>query len=251
MFSRSWRLACQSPPTFHYASKHRPTSTYAYCRVYSCSTNTWALSSQHNGHWRFSLLSTRLRHHNPTAWAYRNNLPPSHISRPRRTMSSDAEYASFLDKANQDTGSAEAKGASKKSYSTDSVNTGVPKALEQVDEVYTSDADEAFEPVALKFDGSSVSAGEEMAYESPGRSMLIDTDDLKSLLGGEKKVEEVKQKLFESQYKSVMDAVKKAGDGQVKVFRVELSETRAEYYVVSVDSDQGRLVGLKALSVES
>ena len=45
--------------------------------------------------------------------------------------------------------------------------------------------------------------------------------------------------------------MKKAGNGEVKVFRVELEGTRAEYYVVSVDKNGGKVVGLKALSVES
>ena len=45
--------------------------------------------------------------------------------------------------------------------------------------------------------------------------------------------------------------MKKAGDGKVKVFRVEHGSTRSEYYVVSVDEKEGRVVGLKALSVES
>lgn len=53
------------------------------------------------------------------------------------------------------------------------------------------------------------------------------------------------------QYKSVVEAVRQAGHGQVRVFRVEHGRTRAEYYVVSVDEQEGRLVGLKALSVES
>tara|TARA_R110002003_G_scaffold9_26_gene608 strand:- start:5503 stop:5760 length:258 start_codon:yes stop_codon:yes gene_type:complete len=75
-------------------------------------------------------------------------------------------------------------------------------------------------------------------------------DDLSKLLGG-KDVEEVKPKNFESQYKKVIDAVKKAGSGDVKVFRVEIDKTRAEYYVVAVDEKEGRVVGLKALSVES
>jgi len=75
-------------------------------------------------------------------------------------MSSDADYAAFLDKANQDTGSAETKDASqKKSYGTKSVNTAVPKILEQVEEYYVSDSDEPFEPVALEFKGDNVSAG--------------------------------------------------------------------------------------------
>jgi hypothetical protein len=80
-------------------------------------------------------------------------------------MSSDADYAAFLDKANQDTGAAEAKSASQKqSYGTKSVNTAVPEVLEQVEEYYVSDADEPFEPVALKFEGGSVDAG----MPSPG-----------------------------------------------------------------------------------
>lgn len=77
------------------------------------------------------------------------------------------------------------------------------------------------------------------------------TGDLKKLLGGDKDVEEVKGTDFESQYKKVIDAVKKAGNGDVKVFKVEIDGTRAEYYVVGVDEKEGRIVGLKALSVES
>jgi predicted aspartyl protease len=74
---------------------------------------------------------------------------------------------------------------------------------------------------------------------------------LKKLLGGDKDVEEVKQKSFETQYKKVIDAVKQAGNGDVKVFKVEIDGTRAEYYVVTVDEKERRVVGLKALSVES
>jgi len=70
-------------------------------------------------------------------------------------MSSDADYASFLDKANQDTGGATAA-QTKKSYGTESVNTKVPKALEGIEEYYVSDADEPFEPVALEFDGKDI-----------------------------------------------------------------------------------------------
>ena len=76
-------------------------------------------------------------------------------------------------------------------------------------------------------------------------------DDLKTLLGGNKDVEEVKTKGFESQYKKVIDAVKGAGNGEAKVFRVQIDGTRAEYYVVTVDEKEGRVVGLKALAVES
>ena len=73
-------------------------------------------------------------------------------------MSSDAEYAAFLDKANEDVQPAAQQDVGKTGYGTKSVNTAVPKALESVEEYYVSDADEPFEPVALEFDGSSVSA---------------------------------------------------------------------------------------------
>lgn len=76
-----------------------------------------------------------------------------------RTMSSDADYAAFLDKANQDTGSGDVKEASQKSYGTKSVNTAVPSGLKEVKEYYISESDEPFEPVALEFEGSSVSSG--------------------------------------------------------------------------------------------
>jgi hypothetical protein len=148
---------------------------------------------------------------------------------------SDADYAAFLDKANQDSSGGDATTQSKK-YGTKSVNTEVPKVLEGVEEYYVSDADEPFEPVALSYDGDSISA-----------------QQLKTLLGHNAEVEEVKMKEFDpkGQYKSVVGAVKKAGSGEVKVFRVEHGGTRAEYYVVSVDGKGGKVVGLKALSVES
>ncbi|ORY18790.1 hypothetical protein BCR34DRAFT_473127 [Clohesyomyces aquaticus] len=151
-------------------------------------------------------------------------------------MSSDADYESFLDKANQDTGGASAQQSSKKLYSTKSVDTKVPKVLESVEEYYTSDADEPFEPVSLKFEGKDV-----------------DADELKKLLGHDAEVSSVGAKEFDpkGQYKKVVDAVKEAGNGDMKVFRVEHGSTRAEYYVVSVDEESKRLVGLKALAVES
>jgi predicted aspartyl protease len=73
---------------------------------------------------------------------------------------------------------------------------------------------------------------------------------MKRLLGGEKAVEEIEVKGFENQYKAVVEAVKRAGNGEVKVFKVEIDGRRAEYYVVAVDGEE-RVVGLKALSVET
>lgn len=49
----------------------------------------------------------------------------------------------------------------------------------------------------------------------------------------------------------MVEAVKGAGNGQVKVFKVGIDGTRSEVWVVAVDEEEGRIVGLKALSVES
>ncbi|KAF2256985.1 hypothetical protein BU26DRAFT_446161 [Trematosphaeria pertusa] len=148
---------------------------------------------------------------------------------------SDADYAAFLDKANQDTSGGEATTQSKK-VGTKSVNTQVPSALQSVEEYYTSDADEPFEPVALSYSGDGISA-----------------QQLKTLLGHNAEVEEIAVKEWDpqGQYAKVVEAVKKVGSGEVKVFRVQHGGTRAEYYVVSLDEKAGRVVGLKALSVES
>lgn len=45
--------------------------------------------------------------------------------------------------------------------------------------------------------------------------------------------------------------MKRAGSGEVKVFRVHHGRSRAEYYVVSLDEKGRRVVGLKAVAVET
>ena len=51
------------------------------------------------------------------------------------------------------------------------------------------------------------------------------------------------------QYKNVLEAVREAGDGRARIYRVDHGKTRAEYYVVGFDGK--RVVGLKAMAVES
>ncbi|KAJ4297481.1 hypothetical protein N0V90_005373 [Kalmusia sp. IMI 367209] len=125
---------------------------------------------------------------------------------------SDADYEAFLNKANEDTGGAEATAQTKK-YGTKSVNTAVPRELESVTETYTSEADEPFEAVALKYEHGSLSSRH-----------------LKELLGHDEEVEELSVKKWDprGQYESVVETVKKV-----------------------VGGDDGKVLGLKALSVES
>lgn len=147
-------------------------------------------------------------------------------------MTSDEDYEAFLNKANQ---ASSGTNTQSKSVGVKSVDTEVPKVLESVDEVFVSDADEPFEPVSLKYKGKS----------------LPSSDELGNLLG--KSVEEISEKQFDSQgqYKKVVDAVKEAGDGKVGFFKAEIGKTRTQYIVLSIDTKHGRIVGLKALAVES
>ena len=69
-------------------------------------------------------------------------------------MSDDA-YASFLDQANQDTGASKASTKSK-AATTKAVDTDVPVTLQKVDQYYTSESDEPFEPVSLKWSGKNM-----------------------------------------------------------------------------------------------
>ncbi len=52
------------------------------------------------------------------------------------------------------------------------------------------------------------------------------------------------------EYTEIIERVEKAGNGAgVKVFRVEVSKTRAEYYIVTVG--ERMLIGVVAKAVES
>ena len=75
----------------------------------------------------------------------------THLS---RTMS-DGAYSSFLDQANQDTGASKASTKSK-SAATKAVDTDVPATLQKVDQYYTSESDEPFEPVSLVWSGKNM-----------------------------------------------------------------------------------------------
>ena len=70
-------------------------------------------------------------------------------------MSSDDAYSSFLEQANQDTGASKSS-ASAKTATTESVDTEVPAGLLSVEQYYTSEADEPFEPVSLQWDGQNM-----------------------------------------------------------------------------------------------
>ncbi len=54
----------------------------------------------------------------------------------------------------------------------------------------------------------------------------------------------------QGQYKDVVDATREASKGSdVRVYRIQGSGARVEYWVVGLDG--GKLVGVKALAIES
>ncbi|KAF2089938.1 hypothetical protein K490DRAFT_71647 [Saccharata proteae CBS 121410] len=151
-------------------------------------------------------------------------------------MASDEDYAAFLDKANQDTG-VDQDSAASQSFGTKAVNADVPHVLQQVEEYYVSESDEPFEPVSLAWDGDGM----------PSEA------DFAKLIGHGSDVSSIDRKEFDpqTQYTKVIETVKKAGSSTLGFFRVEHGSTRAEYYIVSVDKKGGKIVGLKAVAVES
>lgn len=84
-------------------------------------------------------------------------------------------------------------------------------------------------------------------------SRLLCTDEFADLISSKSEVSTLSSKDFDpqGQYKDVLEAVEKAGDGKTRIYRVETGKARAEYYVVGFDEKGERVVGLKAKSVES
>ncbi|KAL9640759.1 MAG: hypothetical protein Q9164_000074 [Protoblastenia rupestris] len=149
---------------------------------------------------------------------------------------SDEAYSSFLDQANQDTGASKTPAQSKsKKMSTKAVDTEVPAALQNVEVDYTSESDEPFEPVSLKWEGKNM------------------PKEFGDLIDHKGEVSTVEAREFDpqDQYRKVLQAVEMAGDGKARIFRVQHGKTRVVYYVVGLDAKGGKVVGLKAMAVES
>ena len=88
---------------------------------------------------------------------------------------SDESYSSFLDQANQDAGSSKASTQSKsREISTKSIDTDVPALLGKLKVDYTSESDEPFKPVSLKWTGKN------MPSESAYSPMKRFTDEMLS-----------------------------------------------------------------------
>ncbi|KAJ9300856.1 hypothetical protein DTO271G3_2020 [Paecilomyces variotii] len=176
-------------------------------------------------------------------------------------MSSDDNYLAFLNKANEDLNAGRvAPQQTSNAVRTQSVDVDVtvPAPLRAIDTYYVSETDEPFEPVVLKWEGASrgVWPGpSQFSYLiSPSKDL---TDSITTL----------SPSAFDpkNQYVAVLRAVRAAatqasGGGEkvideaavdVKVYRVEIGPSRVEYWIVALDVEGGKLVGLKAKAIES
>ena len=164
-------------------------------------------------------------------------------------MASDEDYTSFLEKANQPTGAATASttssAISKLPNQADlpSQSSSIPPALKSLDVAFTSESDEPFEPFAVPYPISSLPDAAEFAK-------VIKHEK------GKAGVEELSVKDFDpnGEYAGVLEKVAKAAGnkGEVRCFRVDAGRsTKVLYYVVALDTEGGRLVGVRAMSVES
>lgn len=176
-------------------------------------------------------------------------------------MSSDDAYSAFLDQANQDTGASKASTKRSSPAEPKTVNTEVPALLQNVERfgIYTSEADEPFEPVSLKWDGDGLpTEGSPCLLASISLLVVLLMcfglpDEFKDLIGHGSNVEKWNDDDFdpERKYEAALGAVREVGDGSASIFRVEIGRTRVEYYIVTHDKKSKRVVGLKAKSVES
>ena len=171
-------------------------------------------------------------------------------------MSSDDAYSAFLDQANQDTGVGSTPAQAETAQSK-AVDSEIPGVLLNIQQDYVSESDERFEPVSLAWEGRNMPSEGELSGVSPlrrGRDTDPSaTDEFQELIGQGAEVSTLSVKEFDPRghYRSVLQAVEKAGDGTARVYRVEHGRTRMEYYVVGLDGEGKRVVGLKAKAVES
>lgn len=159
-------------------------------------------------------------------------------------MSSDSDYMAFLNKANE--GTTSATSASNKGSKTPSrklVTEGLtaPRTLKHglQDVYYVSDSDEPFEEVALKWDGAQDLNEETFASLISTSSGAVST---------------ISEADFDprGQYDQVVQNVKAVvRGGNVKIFRVEGSGARVEYWVVGESRDRMAVFGLRTVAVES
>ncbi|KAM3082631.1 hypothetical protein ACMFMF_002287 [Clarireedia jacksonii] len=160
-------------------------------------------------------------------------------------MATDEDYMAFLNKANEDpsAGTSKASAKSKKhEFKTTDDDVDVPSILVKAtkDAWYVSDADEPFVVVVLKLGEGGM----------PNEDTFAELINHPQPSGANIEIMDIGEWDPQGQYKDIVKAVRDASKGSdVRVYRVPGEGSRVEYWVVGVEG--GRLVGCKALAVES
>ncbi|KAJ5925113.1 hypothetical protein N7454_007752 [Penicillium verhagenii] len=166
-------------------------------------------------------------------------------------MASDDAYMAFLNKANADSSAAhtESEQAPRPQAVDDSLN--LPASLQKVKVNYVSESDEPFEPVLLRWKGAA-------------KGEWPSADDLSSLISPtadiSRNISTLDEASFDprNDYTGILKAVRSAttqddpAKVDIKIYSVQLGTSKLEYYVLALDSAEGgRIVGMRALSIES
>lgn len=79
------------------------------------------------------------------------------------------------------------------------------------------------------------------------------SDEFRHLTGNSLEVSTLSWDDFDpkGQYKDILQAVEQVGDGKARIFRMNRGGTRAEYYIVGLDTKAHKVVGMRAIAVES
>jgi len=169
-------------------------------------------------------------------------------------MADDASYMSFLNKANADPKSgqgstmAESESTSQARSDLDptssSSSEGLPASLKRLPDItYTSDTDSPFEPALFSYSETELPGAQDF------EKVLSHTRHGK----GDDEVEEINVDDFDPRgdYKEIIRRVEQAGKGTkgVKVFRVQVSSTKVEYYILTIGDRS--LIGVVTKAVES
>jgi len=151
-------------------------------------------------------------------------------------MSSDNAYEEFLKKSQKDySGGHETPMAS---VSIKAEGDPHPAIKNLGDRFYTSETDEPFEGITFDWPGKSIPTAGEFA------DLVGVSSDAVGILGP-------RDWDRQGRYKDVVDAVSTACGSAVKVYRVEGSGARVEYYVSGLDDSHGRVIGVRVKAVES
>lgn len=168
------------------------------------------------------------------------------------TMADDASYSSFLNQTNQPVSAQSQTESTSKAHSrfdpTES-HSAAPASISSLldtNPTFTSETDSPFKVVFFNYAGADLPSASQF-------KQCLSKSKSHSAFG---EIEELSVKDFDpkNEYKSVIDAVSQAGasgKGDLKIYRVQVSTTRVEYYIITIAADGRKLVGVFTEAVES